>query len=66
MTFGNRIFNLFIMEIFYVGITILIRKPLRTRRNFFAFLAPLTGGVWFFMAIAYIGSSIKLIYKFNI
>ncbi|CAF3759347.1 unnamed protein product [Rotaria sp. Silwood1] len=42
------------------GITILIRKPLRPPRNLFAFLAPLTREVWFFMAIAYIGVSLFL------
>ncbi|CAF3729328.1 unnamed protein product [Adineta steineri] len=42
------------------GITILFRKPLRTRPKLFAFLEPLTVEVWLFMAIAYIGVSLFL------
>ncbi|CAF0857800.1 unnamed protein product [Rotaria sordida] len=42
------------------GITILFRKPMRPRPNLFAFLEPLTGIVWLFMAIAYIGVSLFL------
>jgi len=47
--------------LFYLGITILFRKPMRTKPNLFAFLAPLKVEVWLCMASAYIGLFIDLI-----
>ena len=46
-----------ICDHFCVGITILFRKPLRTKPNLFAFLAPLKVEVWLCMAIAYVGKT---------
>ncbi|CAF1037279.1 unnamed protein product, partial [Didymodactylos carnosus] len=42
------------------GITILFRKPLRTKPNLFAFLAPLSLEVWLCMGAAYVGVSFFL------
>ena len=53
--------------IFYtLGITILFRKPLRTKPNLFAFLAPLKVEVWVCMAAAYIGISEQIEFFYEI
>ena len=49
-----------VLEIWFAGVSILYKKPMKKPPNLFSFLSPLSLDVWIYMATAYLGVSVLL------